>query len=168
MVRDYVWHTPSAYRAMWDFLKNFDLVKRVFIPKAPADDPAFDVMLDPRELHATRYDWLLGRIIDVERALPLRPYGEGRVVFDLRDDFCPWNNDRWALESGPEGAVITRTKETPTLALDAATLALLVFGTTSPSRAVRYGRAEATPDADLALYDNMFRTTYAPFCPDGF
>ena len=56
MVRDYVWHTPSAYRAMWDFLKNFDLVKRVFIPNAPADDPAFDVILDPRELHATRYD----------------------------------------------------------------------------------------------------------------
>lgn len=168
MVRDYVWHTPSAYRAMWDFLKNFDLVNRVNIPKAPADDPAFDIILDPRELHATRYDWLLGRIIDVERALPLRPYGEGRAVFALRDEFCPWNNDRWALEASPEGTTITRTKETPTLTLDAATLALLVFGTVSPSRAVRYGRAEATPTTDLATWDNMFRTEYAPFCPDGF
>ena len=168
IVRDYVWHTPSAYRAMWDYFKNFDLVKRVFIHRAPADDPAFDVFLDPRELHAMRYDWLLGRIIDVERALPLRPYGEGRVVFEVRDEMCPWNNDRWALDAGPEGAAITRTNETPTLTMDISTLAQLVFGQISPSRAVRYGRAESTPDTDPTLFDNIFRTTYAPFCPDGF
>jgi predicted acetyltransferase len=168
MVRDYVWLTPSAYRAMWDFLKNFDLVRRVFIPRAPADDPAFDVLLDPRELHATRHDWLLGRIIDVERAVPLRPYGEGRLVFELRDAMCPWNDGRWSLESGPEGSAITRTAETPSLAMDVSTLAQLVFGQISPARAVRYGRAESTPTTDFLLWDNIFRTTYAPFCPDGF
>lgn len=168
IVRDYVWHTPSAYRAIWDYMKNFDLAKRVIFGATPTDDPAFDVMLDPRELHATRYDWLLGRIIDVERAVPLRPYGEGRVVFDLTDEMCPWNADRWALEAGPEGARITRTKETATLSLDVSSLAQLVFGQTSPTQATRIGRAEATPDADLALYDTMFRTKYAPFCPDGF
>ncbi len=168
MIRDYVWHKPSAYRAIWDYMKNFDLAKRIMVEKAPTDDPAFDIMLDPRELHPTRHDWLLGRIIDVERALPLRPYGEGRVVFDLTDEMCPWNADRWALESGPEGALITRTKETPTLALDVSSLAQLVFGQTSPTQATRIGRAEATPDTDLALWDTIFKTAYAPFCPDGF
>jgi len=168
LVRDYVWHTPSAYRAMWDFLKNFDLARRVLIPAAPPDDPAFDIMLDPRELDATRFDWLLGRIIDVERALPLRPYGEGRVVFDVRDNMCPWNRGRWALETGPEGAAIRRSNETPSLSLDVSSLAQLLFGQVSPSRAVRYGRADASPAAPLAVWDAMFRTEYAPFCPDGF
>ena len=51
---------------------------------APTDDPAFHVLQDPRELHAIRdRDWMHGRIIDLERLLPLRPYGaEGRVVFE--------------------------------------------------------------------------------------
>jgi predicted acetyltransferase len=168
LVRDYVWHTPSAYRAMWDFFKTFDLAKRVLIPATPLDDPAFDILLDPRELNATRFDWLLGRVIDVERALPLRPFGEGRVVFELRDHMCPWNDGRWALDAGAEGSTMTRSKESPSLALDISALAQLLFGHLSPTRAVRYGRAEAMLSAPLALWDAMFRTEYAPFCPDGF
>jgi predicted acetyltransferase len=167
-VRDYAWLTPSAYRAMWELLKTFDLVNRVHLFAAPADDPAFDVMLDPRELNATRGDWLLGRIIDIERSLPARPYGEGRVVFNVVDAMCPWNADTWALEAGADGSTVMRSKESAQLSLDVSTLAQLLFGEISPSLAVRYGRAEAVPNAPLAAWDNMWRTTYAPFCPDGF
>lgn len=168
MIRDYAWHTPSAYRAIWEFMKNFDLAKRIIFDRAPDDDPAFHIMLDPRELNTGRYDWLLGRIIDVERTLPLRPYGEGRVVFAVRDEMCPWNADRWALEAGPEGARITRTKDEPSLSLNISALVQLVLGHVSPTQAVRCGRAESTPKTDLLLWDRMFATAYAPFCPDGF
>jgi len=168
LVRDYAWLTPAAYRAMWDMLRTFDLVKRVIIGSAPMDDPAFDIMLDPRELDATRFDWLLGRIIDLERALPLRPYGEGRIVLDVRDAMCPWNAGRWLLEAGPEGAAVSRTKESAELSLDISSLAQLLFGQVPPSLAVRYGRAEAAAGAPLARWDAMWRTAYAPFCPDGF
>lgn len=168
IVRDYAWLTPGAYRSMWDHFKRFDLVNRVVVDCAPADDPAFNILLDPRELNATRFDWLLGRLIDVERALPLRPYGDGRVVFELRDEFCPWNAGRWALESGGGEATCTRSKESPALSLDVSALAQLVFGFASPTQAVRSGRAETTPSADLTMLDSMFRTAYAPFCPDGF
>jgi predicted acetyltransferase len=167
-VRDYAWLTTGAYRAMWDLFKTFDLVNRVIVGAAPIDDPAFDIMLDPRELDATRFDWLLGRIIDLERLLPLRPYGEGRVTFDVRDEMCPWNAGRWLLEAGPEGAAVSRTKETPQLSLDISALAQILFGQVSPTHAVRFGRAEASPGTDLKLWDAMWRTEYAPFCPDGF
>jgi len=153
---------------MWEFLKKFDLAKRILVPSAPTDDPAFDIMLDPRELDATRVDHLLGRIIDVERALPLRPYGDGRVVFELHDEMCPWNRGRWALEAGPDGASISRSNDAASLTLDASALVQVLFGQVAPSRAVRYGRADASPDAPLALWDAMFRTEYAPHCPDGF
>ncbi len=167
-VRDSAWLTPSAYRAIWDHLRTFDLAVRVQM-FAPNDDPAFDLMLDPRELNATRFDWILGRIIDVERALPLRPYGaEGRVTFELRDEMCAWNRDRWALDAGPEGARVTRTNESPQLTLDVSALAMLLCGAVSATNLVRYGRAEASVDAPLDLWDRMWRTAYAPHCPDGF
>jgi predicted acetyltransferase len=168
-VRDYAWLTPGAYRAMWDHFKTFDLVKRVIFNAAPVDDPAFDIMLDPRELNSWRGDWLLGRIVDLERLLPLRPYGrEGRVVFEVRDELCPWNAGRWALEAGPEGAHVARSKESPELTLDVSALTQILFGQVAPSRSVRYGRAEATAGAPLDLWDGMWRTEFAPFCPDTF
>jgi predicted acetyltransferase len=166
-VRELVALKPSAYAAGWQLLKTFDLARRV-IMYAPTDDPAFDILLDPRELHAERGDWLLARIIDLERELPLRPYGAGRVVFAVRDEMCSWNDGRWALEAGPEGATVTRTTETPELTMDISALAQLLFGQVSPTNAVRYGRAEAAPHAPLKLWDDMWRTAYAPFCPDGF
>ena len=169
MVRDYLWQTPTAYRAIWEQLKTFDLANRIWINSAPTDDPAPHIMLDPRELHATHRDHLLGRIIDVERALPLRPYGaEGCVTFELRDEMCPWNAGRWALEAGAEGATVTRTKDAPQLTMDVSALVQLLFGQVSPSLAVRFGRADAAPDAPLPLWDAMWRTVYAPFCPDWF
>jgi predicted acetyltransferase len=167
-VRDLAWLTPSAYRAIWEHFRTFDLAARVQMFAAP-DDPAFDILLDPRELQATRADHILGRIIDVERALAARPYGrEGRVTFEVRDDMCAWNRGRWALEAGPEGAAATRTNYTPQLSMDVSALALMLCGTVSPSYLVRYGRAEAAPNAPLALWDAMWRTEHAPHCPDGF
>lgn len=169
MVRDYAWLTPGAYRAMWDYFKTFDLAARIHVDRAPVDDPAFDIMLDPRELNATRGDWLLGRIIDLERLVPLRPYGrEGRAILDVRDEMCPWNEGRWLIETGGEVTAVRRTNESPDLSLDVSALAQLLFGQVSPSLAVRYGRAEASPAAQLSRLDAIFRTQYAPFCPDMF
>ena len=169
IVRDYVWKTRGAYRAMWELLKTFDLANRIWVQAAPVDDPAPHVLLDPRELHATHRDHLLCRIIDLERALPMRPYGaEGRIVFELRDEMCPWNAGRWSLEAGADGAAVKRTQESPQLTLDVSALVQLMYGQLSASLAVRYGRAEATPNAPLALWDAIWRTEYAPFCPDSF
>jgi predicted acetyltransferase len=81
---------------------------------------------------------------------------------------CPWNSGRWALEAGPEGSAVTRTKESPSLTLDISALAQLLYGQVAPASAVRYGRAEASRDADLRLWDAMWRTEYAPFCNNMF
>jgi predicted acetyltransferase len=167
-VRDFIWNTFGAYRAAWELFKTFDLVKRAWISPMPVDDPAPHIMLDPRELYPTLSDHLLCRIIDLERALPLRPYTDGRVVFEVIDPLCPWNADRWALEAGPEGSRVQRTKETAQLTTDISGLVQMLFGQVAPSLAVRIGRAEAAPNAPLDLWDAMWRTTHAPFCPDWF
>jgi predicted acetyltransferase len=167
-VRDYVWLTPGAYRALRDFLASFDLVTRVVI-ELPPDDPAFHLLFEPRRLSAVARDHLLARVIDVERVLPLRPYeANGRMTLRVVDVLCPWNDGVWALEAGPEGAQAARTAEAPDLTMPASTLAQLLFGQVSPSQAVRSGRAEASPGARLDLWDTMWRTRHAPFCPDTF
>ncbi len=154
---------------MWEMFSTFDLAVRIHVESAPVDDPAPHLLLDPRELDATHRDVVMARIIDVERLLPMRPYGaEGRVVFELRDEMCPWNEGRWALEAGADGARVSRTKDSPQLTLDVSALAQLLYGQVSPSNAVHYGRAEAAPGAPLDLWDAMFRTAYAPFCPNLF
>lgn len=169
IIRDAAWLTPSAYRAIWEHFSSFDLAQRIWWDRAPADDPAFDILLDPRELHATRGDWLLGRIIDVERALLARPYGhEATLTFEVRDSMCPWNEGRWTLEAGQAESSVRRSSESPQLTFDISTLAQLLFGEVSPTNAMRCGRAEASPDASLPLWDAVFRTGYAPFCPDMF
>jgi predicted acetyltransferase len=168
-IRDYAWNSPGAYRAMWDMFSTFDLAARVQFEAAPTDDPAPHILLDPRELNATHRDVIMARIIDVERLMPMRPYSaDGRVVFDLRDEMCPWNAGRWALDAGAGGSAIARTTETAQLTLDVSALAQLLYGQVSPSNAVRYGRAEAASDATLDLWDNIFRTKHAPFCPNLF
>ena len=78
---------------------------------------------------------------------------------------CPWNDGRWSLEAGAEGAVAKRTNESPQLTMDVSALLQLLYGQISPTNAVRCGRAEAAPDAPLPLWDAMWRTEYAPYLP---
>ena len=47
LVRDFVWNTPGAYRAIWEHIKTFDLANRIWMNSAPIDDPAPHIMLDP-------------------------------------------------------------------------------------------------------------------------
>jgi hypothetical protein len=52
--------------------------------------------------------------------------------------------------------------------MDIGGLAQILYGQVSPTNAVRFGRAEASRDVDLRLWDAIWRTAYAPFCPDMF
>ena len=51
-IRDFCWLTPDAYRSLWSFLGSHDLVGRISWDNAPMDDPASQLMLEPRLLHA--------------------------------------------------------------------------------------------------------------------
>src|SRR5581483_9070338 len=86
----------------------------------PVDSPLFLLLARPNLSAPTMYDGLWIRLVDVGAALSGRSYaGEGAVVFDVRDEFCPWNEGRWKLEGG-EAA---RTDSPAGLALDVADLA---------------------------------------------
>lgn len=168
-IRDVVWLTPAAYRAFFEHLMRFDLVREIRWPVVPADDPLPHLLLEPRMLHATARDGILGRLVDVARALPSRPYAApGTLTFDLVDEMCAWNEGRWQFDTDGTYTALRRTTVQPDLTLPVSTLAMLAFGQVSATEAARMGRLDAHVPAALATWDAVMHTRHKPFCADHF
>ena len=168
-IRDLTWLTVPAYRAVWNYLANMDEVGTIIWRLLPTDDPLPHLLLEPRMLNITSGNGIMGRIIDVERALPQRSYlEEGTLTFEITDSLCPWNQGRWKLEASTEGSLISRAREEPQLVMPISTLAMLVFGQVSASEAARMGRLDVNEDSALSMWDKVMRTKYRPFCDDDF
>src|SRR5690606_38931302 len=128
-VRDLVYLDLDAYRGLWAHMRAHDLIGRVFWHKAPVDDPAPDLLLEPRALRRHTGDAMWMRLTDVEQALPLRPYGgEGALTLRIRDDLCDWNDGTYRLETNGEEALASRTSDEPDLSMSVNTLAPLFSG----------------------------------------
>lgn len=168
-IRDFVWLTPSAYRAMWEHFVHMDLVSRVVWERAPSDDPLPHLVLEPRMLRMTSADGLLSRIIDVEKALSGRRYSdEGTLTFEILDDLCSWNSRRWKLEASAAEASVGPTSDKPQLVMRISTLAMLVFGQINASEAARMGRLDVLDRGALSSWDKVMRTAHRPSCADLF
>ncbi len=169
VLRDLCWLSPAAYRACWDHLGRFDLVRQISWPAVPADDPLPHLLLEPRMLHATSRDGILARIIDVDRAFAGRGYQQaGSLTFAALDPLCPWNEGTWTLESDGETAEVRRGGGVPVFTAPIDTLAMLLFGQISASEAWRMGRLETADPAMLPPADRLLSTLYRPFCADHF
>lgn len=89
---------PAAYALLWRHVLDRDLVTRVTAGMRPSDDPLIHLLAEPRHLNAAWLDELWIRVVDVERALPLRRYSAPvDVVIEVEDPVCPWNARRWRL-----------------------------------------------------------------------
>lgn len=168
-VGDFIWRTPAAYRALWDYLRRIDLAHQIICYRMPFDDPAKDLFLEPRMLHAMEMDGILARIVDVDRALAQPGYqAEGRISFEVQDEMAPWNAGRWEMEVGGGDACVRRTDQTPELTMPVGTLASILFGHFSASQGSRMGRLDVHDQDALDRWDNLFRTKLPPACANGF
>ena len=110
-------------------------------------------------------DGLWVRLVDVGAALSARKYAsDGAVVFDVIDEFCPWNAGRWRVARGHA----KRTTSAPQLRLDVGTLGSAYLGAFSFSGLVRGGRVEELRRGAAARADAMFAAERAPWCPEIF
>ncbi len=170
-VADFVTLTMEAYRALWEYIRSHDLVGKVRMAGCIGeDDPAPDLLLEPRMLNRYVGDHIWMRIVDVERGLPRRPYGaRGELTFAVpADDLCPWNVGTYLLETDGMTTLVTRTTREPELVIPVNTLASLVAGYRPATHFARIGRLEArNPDA-LARAEALFKTEYVPHCPNSF
>jgi predicted acetyltransferase len=169
-VAEMAWLAPEAYHAIWTYLSRFDLISQITVGKVPPDDPLPHLLLEPKRLTVgVPSSGMAARIVDVEKALPLRPYGEkGTLTFEIIDDLCDWNRGTWRLEATAAGSEVTRGAAAPELTMPVSTLAMLVFGRITATEAARMGRLEVHEPTALPRWDAVMRTERAPYCQDFF
>ena len=168
-VSEHMATTVEAYAALWRFCFDHDLVDHVTAWGRTPDEPLLHMLADPRALQLHKGDALWLRLIDVPRALAARRYSARiGVVFEVRDSFCPWNEGRYRLESGPEGAECTPTDADPDLVVDAADLAAAYLGGSGFRSLHRAGRVIENTPGTMARADAMFTWDPPPWCPNVF
>lgn len=163
--------TGAAYRSLWAYLADLDLTDSVQARGRPEHEPLQWALADGRQLEVTGvHDHLWVRLVSLPEALSRRRYGaEGSVVLQVTDPFCPWNQGRWLLEGGPDGAAC-RPAPGPGedgLRLEVSALGSLFLGGTSVARLAGAGLLQADP-ASLLRASQMFGTGLDPWCSTWF
>jgi predicted acetyltransferase len=157
--------TPEALRDLWAYLLAIDWIATVKSFLLPPDHPIFLLLAKPRRLRYRMGDGLWVRLVDLGAALSGRTFaGDGPIVFDVEDEFCPWNDGRWKLEGG----VGERTKDGVDLKLPVQTLGAAFLGGISFAELQRAGRLTEVRAGAVARADALFGWDRHPWCPEIF
>jgi predicted acetyltransferase len=164
LVRDLVAESPATYAALWRFIFGLDLIKTVGAWGRPADEPLMHMVTEPARLRFQLADGLYLRLVDVAAALVGRRYrAEGSLVLDVRDGFCPWNDGRYLLDGGPEGATCRSTDREPDLTLSVTDLAAVYLGGTELRTLASAGRVIEEQRGAISTAAAMFGADEAPW-----
>jgi predicted acetyltransferase len=156
--------SPRALAAIWRYLLAIDWVARIEASWLPLDHPLFQWLREPRRLHCTVVDALRVRLVDVGAALAARGPGEGSIVLDVRDEFCPWNQARWRISDGS----VDRTTAEADVVLGVSELGSVYLGGFTFDQLLRAGRLEELKPDGVDRADELFRSTRQPSCPELF
>jgi predicted acetyltransferase len=157
--------TPAALRDLWGYLLAIDWFAAIKSYLIPPDHPLFLLLATPRRARYRMGDALWVRLVDIGPALSGRQYSaEGSIVFEVADDFCPWNEGRWKLAEG----AAARTSEEPDLKLPVQSLGSAFLGGVSFAALARAGRVEELQDGAVRRADALFRWDRHPWCPEIF
>ena len=161
--------TREAAAALWRFCFDLDLMSVTEAIKRPLDDPLPWMLADPRRLQRTTRDGVWVRVVDAAAALEQRSYAEeGRLTLEVRDRLCPWNESRFELEGGPEGALCRPSNSSLDLAIEVSALASAYLGTVSLATLSRAGLVDEHTPGALQRADSMFAVRHQPWTPFNF
>ena len=157
--------SPHALAAVWRYLLAVDWVAKIEAEWVPFDHPLFFWLREPRRMRWQAVEALWVRLVDVGAALSARAYrGDGTIVFDVRDAFCPWNQARWRLA----GAAAERTTAEADLRVDTRELGSVYLGGVTFDQLRRAERLEELKPGAVERADELFRTERQPWCPELF
>ena len=157
--------SPEATRALWRFLLDIDWMARVRAGLLPLDHPLLLLLAEPRRLRLSVRDGLWVRLVDIAAALSGRSYaGQGSVVIDVADRFCPWNEGRWRVAASG----VERTDSRPELRCDVTTLGSAFLGGFTWAQLARAFRVEELQPGAVRRADVLFQGERAPWCPEIF
>lgn len=160
--------TGDAYRALIGFAADIDLTQRVRFQRRPTDEAMRWMLVDSRAVRRIESEYMWFALVDLRAALEARTYeADGRLVLDVTDPFCPWNEGRWRLEIDEGRATCSPTDAAPDATLPVTELAALFMGGRAALPMVAAGRIEAARETAVRL-DAMFRTQVPPWSAEHF
>ena len=160
---------PAAHLDLWRFLLDIDLMLKLEAWNIAPDDPIVAAILEPRRLQLSLGDGLWLRVVDVSSALAGRRYAaDGRLVMEVEDEFCGWNDGRWSLVVENGVPFVEPTTDPAELACDITDLGAAYLGNLSFTQLADAGRVRELQPGAVARADSLFRTARAPWCPKVF
>ena len=169
VVTDKLALNPAADLDLWQFLLGIDLMAKLEAWNVAPDDPLILNILEPRRLGIGVGDGAWLRVVELVAALAERRYAaDGRVVLEVRDEFCPWNAGRWSLDVESAVGRVASTDAAPQLALDITDLGAAYLGGFSFRQLAGAARVRELEPGALDRADAMFRTPRPPWCPRVF
>ncbi|MGW7209745.1 GNAT family N-acetyltransferase [Streptomyces sp. NPDC054837] len=169
LLRDVEAPDPAVYAALWRFLFDIDLTSKLLTRGRPVDDAWQYLVSDIRRCSLRVRDSLHVRLVDVGAALEARTYqAPVDVVFEVADDFCPWNAGRWRLSGDAKGASCERTTDPADLALSVRELGAAYLGGVSLASLGAAGRVRELRRGALGEAAVGFGSAVAPWLPHGF
>ncbi len=155
--------STQANAELWRYLLDVDWIATIESFLIPPDHPLFFLLAETRRMRYRLGDALWMRLLDVGAALAGRTYpGDGELVVEVRDAFCPWNEGRWRV---PDGA---RTDAAPDLRLDVAVLGSAYLGGLKVAALAQGGLVEEVTRGAITRADGLFRHGLHPWCPEIF
>lgn len=157
--------TQRATAQVWRYLFDIDWIETIASEFLPVDHALIQLMAEPRQLRMNMRDGLWVRLVDVPAALSQRKYASPeKIVFEVKDAFCPWNEGRYKLEDG----VASRTQEEADIRCDATELGSVYLGGFTFHELASGGKIEEVKKGALSRADGIFRVDKKPWCPEIF
>jgi len=161
-----------ARAALWRFVLDLDLVRRFVRQNAPLDDSVRYLVADLRSVQAEDQDGTYARLVDVPHALEARRYlTDLDVTIRVEDPLLSYNTGTIRLETGPDGASVTRVtrgRRRPDLTMNVRDLSAIYLGGTSLAALARAGVVTERTRGAAAATSAAFAWSQPPFCPDFF
>ncbi len=159
----------EAELSLWNYLLSLDLTVSISCWNHPIDSAVLMRTVEQRRWERTLLDTLWLRLVDNVGALSSRQYSSaGEIVFDVEDEYCPWNAGRFLLSVDDKGVgVCEKTERAAQLSLSARELGTLYLGGSSAWQMWRSGLIQGS-EGDAIWADRMFRWHRLPWCPHIF
>ena len=160
---------PAAHLDVWRYLLDIDLTATLDAWNLAPDDPILFTVAEPRRLGMTLGDALWVRVVDVPSALAGRRYrSDGRLVIEVEDEFCEWNDARWSLAVEDGVPFVEAATSAADLACDITDLGAAYLGGFTFAQLADAGRVRELEPGAIARADALFRTDRVPWCPKVF
>ncbi len=159
--------TPGSWSALWSLVLGLDLATQVKGAFRPLDDPLFEFVDGVRRVERRITDTVWVRVLDVERALTSRIYGQPGALTITITDAMGIANGTYRLEWDGHRINCAGTSGPADLVIDVAHLGAAMLGRPSFSAAALAGTIEGSLEA-AALADRIFGHPRSPYCPEVF